>query len=225
MQGPPRYAVAVDVAVFGASRGPLELLLIRRGGPPQAGSWALPGGLVLPDEELEAAALRELEEETGLRPAWIDQLQTFGRPGRDPRGRVFSVAWFALVRPEEHRVLGASDAVEAGWFDVGALPPLAFDHEEIAAVALRRLRSRLRYQPIGFELLPQHFTLSQLQALYEQVLGEVLDKRNFRKKILGMGLLNEVPEMLRGANRPARLYRFDPQRYAALSQGGFVFEI
>jgi 8-oxo-dGTP diphosphatase len=180
---------------------------------------------VLPEEDLDRAALRELEEETGLRPAWIDQLQTFGQPGRDPRGRVISVAWFALVRPEDHRVLGASDAAEARWFDVGALPPLAFDHAEIATVALRRLRSRLRYQPIGFELLPQRFTLSQLQALYEQVLGAALDKRNFRKKILGMGLLIEEPELLRGANRPARLYRFDPQRYAALSQSGFVFEI
>jgi len=224
----PRPALTVDCAVLGADleRGRLEVLLVRRKLEPHAGRWALPGGFVDVGEDLEAAARRELEEETGLERIFLEQLYTFGAPDRDPRERVVSVAYFALVKPGDHRVRAASDAADAAWFAVPEAPELAFDHARILAMALERLKGKVRYQPIGFELLPPRFTLTQLQRLYEIVLETPLDKRNFRKRILAMELLEELDEVEQDvAHRAARFYRFDGRRYRQLQRRGFHFEM
>ncbi len=222
----PRPAVTVDCVVFGLDASRLKVLLIRRDREPFEGRWALPGGFVDMDEPLEAAALRELREETGVGDLFLEQLYSFGEPDRDPRGRVISVAYYALVNRSDHRAEAADDAREAQWIDVNALPPLAFDHAKVIDVALSRLRAKVRYQPIGFELLPGKFTLSQLQSLYETILGQSLDKRNFRRKILAMSLLTPLPETQRDvAHRAARLYRFDRRRYRQLVKAGFNFEV
>jgi 8-oxo-dGTP diphosphatase len=222
----PRPALTVDCVVFGFDGGELKVLLIQRDLTPFRGSWALPGGFVRVDESLDEAALRELREETGVRDVFLEQLYTFGRPDRDPRERVVSVAYYALVALDRHVPHASTDARNAAWFCVSDLPTLAFDHDEIVAVAVQRLKGKVRYQPIGFELLPAKFTLSQLQRLYETVLERPLDKRNFRKKILGMGLLIELDEIEQDvAHRAARLYRFDETRYRKLVKKGFNFEI
>lgn len=211
----PRPALTVDCIIFGLDASlTLKVLLIQRGHDPFEGSWALPGGFVDMDEDLEAAALRELEEETGVKDVFIEQLYTFGTPGRDPRGRVVSVAYYALVNLEEHPAQANSDARNVEWYDVTDLPKLAFDHDEIMKKAISRLRSKMRYQPLGFELLPEQFTLPQLQQLYETVLGvKEINKRNFRTKILKMGILEEVGKQTNVAHRPATLYRFDKEKY------------
>jgi 8-oxo-dGTP diphosphatase len=222
----PRPALTVDCAVFGLDDGELKVLLIQRDLPPFAGRWALPGGFVNVDEDLEAAARRELEEETSVTRVFLEQLYTFGDVDRDPRERVVSVAYYALVKLSDHRVRAATDARNAAWFALSDLPTLAFDHDRILALALTRLKGKVRYQPIGFELLPPKFTLSQLQRLYEVVLDTPLDKRNFRKKILAMDLLEELDEIEQDvAHRAARLYRFDKSKYRELTRRGFNFEL
>src|SRR5688500_16352073 len=222
----PRAALTVDCAVFGLDDEDLKVLLIQRGLAPFEGTWALPGGFVRVDETLEEAARRELEEETGLRQVFLEQLYTFGDVERDPRERVVSVAYYALVKLSDHDVHAATDARDAAWFGVHDVPSLAFDHAAILQVALERLRGKLRYQPIGFELLPKKFTLSQLQHLYELVLERELDKRNFRKRVLAMDLLIETDEVQQDvAHRAARLYRFDERKYRRLARTGFNFEL
>lgn len=222
----PRAALTVDCVVFGFDEGGLKVLLIRRGVAPFQNRWALPGGFVLPDETLDAAALRELQEETGLREIYLEQLYTFGGIGRDPRERVISVAYFALVRRADHPPAAATDAAEAAWFEAEKVPALAFDHAEILKMALERLRGKIRWQPVGFELLPKKFTLSQFQALYEAILGRGLDKRNFRKKLLALDLLVPLQETTTAASRrPAQLFRFDHRKYQALTRKGFVFDL
>jgi 8-oxo-dGTP diphosphatase len=222
----PRAAVTVDCVVFGLDERDLKVLLIQRASEPFAGRWALPGGFVDVHESLDAAALRELREETGVDKLFLEQLYTFGTVDRDPRERVISVAYYSLVRLRDHRVQAATDARNAAWFALDDLPKLAFDHQRIVETAHTRLRGKVRYQPIGFELLPAKFTLRQLQQLYECVLDRPLDKRNFRKKILGMELLEELDEVeFDVAHRAARLYRFDRKRYQALVKQGFNFEI
>lgn len=219
-------ALTVDCVVFGWGEEELRLLLIRRGRPPFEGRWALPGGFVRPHEGLRSAARRELSEETGVADVFLEQLYTFGDPGRDPRGWVVTVAYFALVRRLGLSPRAATDAREAEWFGVGTLPPLAFDHDEIVRMAVERLRAKVRYAPVGFELLPREFTLGQLQRLYEGILGEALDKRNFRRKVLGSGLLEDTGERQQGvAHRAARLYRFDRERYRRLERGDFSFRV
>ncbi len=225
---PSPHLVAVDCVVFGldARESELRILLIRRGLAPFEGKWALPGGFVRADESLTDAARRELAEETGLRGVFLEQLYTFGDPGRDPRGRVVSVAYYALINLDEREPKASTDAREAAWFSVARMPPLAFDHEEILRAALDRLKGKLRYEPLGFELLPAKFTLSQLQRLYETVLERPLDKRNFRKKALGLGVLVDLGENERDvAHRAARLYRFDAPMYRRLKHKGFMFEL
>lgn len=222
----PRAALTVDCVVFGFDAEELKVLLIKRGIAPFKDKWALPGGFVRVEETVDEAARRELEEETGLHDVFLEQLYTFGTVNRDPRERVVSVAYYALVAQAEHPAVGATDASEAEWFPVSGVPALAFDHADILAAALGRLRGKARYEPIGFELLPEKFTLSQLQHLYEAILQEPLDKRNFRKKILSMGLLLPLKETARaGAHRPAQLFRFDAKKYAALKKRGFHFEL
>jgi 8-oxo-dGTP diphosphatase len=222
----PRPALTVDCAVFGLDAAGLQVLLVQRALEPFAGCWALPGGFVRVDESVDEAARRELREETGLRDVFLEQLYTFGEVDRDPRERVVTVAYYALVRPGDHRARAATDARAAGWYPVRKVPPLAFDHDSVLAKALERLQGKVRYVPIGFELLPPKFTLSQLQRVYETILEKPFDKRNFRKKILDMGLLIELDELEQGVpHRAARLYQFDRRRYLELTKGGFNFEI
>lgn len=220
----PRAALTVDCVVFGVEERELKLLLIKRGLAPFEGRWALPGGFVRVDETLDEAARRELAEEAGLTNVFLEQLYTFGRVNRDPRERVVSVAYYALVKPGA--VTAATDATDARWFALSDVPRLAFDHTDILATALERLRGKITYQPIGFELLPPKFTLTQLQTLYEAVLGHEIDKRNFRKKVLSYDLLIPLKEERQeGAHRPAQLFRFDPVKYERLKKRGFLFEI
>jgi 8-oxo-dGTP diphosphatase len=210
---PSRYerpSVTVDVVIFSLIEDQLQVLLVRRKEWPFAGMWAIPGGFIRMTESLEEAAARELAEETGVHDVYMEQLYTFGAPDRDPRTRVITVAYFALVRSgavRDHRA--GSDAAETGWWPVQALPELAFDHREILDYALTRLRYKLEYTSVGFELLPDVFTLSELQNAYELILGESLDKRNFRRKILTADVLEDTGQLRReGEGRPARLYGY-----------------
>lgn len=222
----PRPALTVDCVVFGIDDEDLKVLLVQRDVEPFMGRWALPGGFVHEEEGLEEAARRELQEETGLDRIFLEQLFTFGDVGRDPRGRVVSVAYYALVKLGDHKVRAATDAREASWFPVWDTPSLAFDHERILQTALVRLKGKVRYQPLGFELLPAKFTLTQLQRVYEKILERPLDKRNFRKKLLAMELLVELDEVEQDvAHRAARLYRFDRKKYQQLEKEGLNFEI
>jgi len=221
-----RPALAVDCVVFGLDEEDLKVLLIRRGLEPFLGRWALPGGFVHLEETLDEAARRELSEEAGIEKVFLEQLYTFGDPGRDPRERVVSVAYYALVKLSDHKVRAATDAKEAAWFAVDDLPKLAFDHEAIVEKAIARLREKVRYRPLGFELLPKKFTLTQLQRMYEKILDVALDKRNFRKKVLSTGLLIELDEVEQDvAHRAARLHMFDEKAYRRLEKEGFLFEI
>ena len=221
-----RPALTVDCVVFGLDQDDLKVLLIQRDLPPFVGRWALPGGFVHVGESVEDAAKRELIEETGVKRVFLEQLYTFGDPGRDPREHVVTVAYYALVRLSEHRLQAATDARNAAWFAIKDIPKLAFDHRKILLLAHKRLQSKVRYQPIGFELLPNKFPLRTLQNFYELILERDLDKRNFRKKILSMDVLEELDEMETDvSHRAARLYRFDKQKYKTLVRDGFNFEI
>jgi len=200
--------VAVDIVVFTVQQQTLKALLIERGIAPFRGTYALPGGFVLPAETLEEAAFRELREETGTADVYLEQLYTFGDPGRDPRGRVVTVAYYALVPTDRSPLLAGTDAASAGWFAISELPPLAFDHASIVQHAIERLRNKLEYSNVGFQLLPAKFTLSALQSLHEAILGKPLDKRNFRRKILSLGLLKPLKEKLITGHRPAELFSF-----------------
>jgi 8-oxo-dGTP diphosphatase len=222
----PRPALTVDCVVFGLDDRGLHVLLIERGGQPFEGSWALPGGFVHIDETLEEAARRELVEETGLSDVFLEQLYTFGAVDRDPRDRVVSVAYYALTNIRDHRVRAATDARDAAWHRVVDVPALAFDHDEIIETAIERIRGKIAYRPIGFELLPKKFTLTQLQHLYETILQREIDKRNFRKKVLSLGLLVELDELEKDVpRRRARLYRFDRKKYRQLEREGFELQI
>lgn len=208
-----RPSVTADTVVFSYAGRKLQVLLIRRKYEPFANAWALPGGFVNIDEALETAAARELHEETGLKDAYLEQLYTFGDPGRDPRGRVITVAHLAVVRPDSIPLIrSGDDAGDAAWFGIDDLPDLAFDHHLIIDYALQRLRHNIRYTPLGFLLLPKEFSLSELQQLYETILEETLDKRNFRRKILMQGILEDTGNLRYGDHRPARLYRYATAR-------------
>ncbi|PHS02690.1 MAG: NUDIX hydrolase [Blastopirellula sp.] len=221
-----RAALTVDIVVFALDEEDLQVMLIQRDLEPFEGQWALPGGFVRVDETLDESARRELQEETGLQDIYLEQLYTFGGLKRDPRERVVTVAYYALVNLEGHNVHASTDARNAAWFSMNDLPDLAFDHSMILQTAHERLRGKLRYQPIGFELLPEKFTLRQLQHVYEVVLDRELDKRNFRKKVLGMEIVKETNEIEKDvAHRAAKLYRFDKKKYDRLTKQGFNFEI
>lgn len=214
-----RPAVAVDLVVFAVRSGELALLLVKRGIPPYEGMWALPGGFVRVDESLDDCARRELVEETGVRDIFLEQLYTFGEPNRDPRMRVITVAYYAIIAADRQVLSASTDAADASWFPMSARPRLAFDHDRIAAYAAERLSNKLEYTTIAFQLLPERFTLSELQSVYEIVLGHPLDKRNFRKKMLSLGLVRETGEKrMVGKHRPAELYRFAEARGTALKE-------
>ena len=210
-----RPSVTVDVVMMSLRRRDLQVLLIKRRSWPYEGMWAIPGGFVNIDESLETAAKRELQEETGVQDVYLEQLYTFGDPGRDPRTRVITVVYFALLDSERLQVKAAEDAADVGWFSVYDLPSLAFDHEKILHYSLERLRGKLDYTT--FSLLPDQFTLRELQRVYEIILHKRLDKRNFRKKILSTGILEDTgAKKMEGTHRPARLYRFNPAAEAKL---------
>jgi 8-oxo-dGTP diphosphatase len=217
----PRPAVTVDIVLFtvaGALNSlRLQVLLIQRKGEPYRGRWALPGGFVHENEDLPAAAARELAEETGVQEAVIEQVRAVGTPGRDPRGHTVTILWVGLVPGDRHVLRATGDAGAARWFDATGpepLPDLAFDHRELLSEALRHLRRRIGETPLCFQLLPERFTLSEFQALVEAILGHSLDRRNFRRRVLELGFLAETSGARReGAHRPARLYRFVPEAF------------
>lgn len=222
----PHPAVTVDCIIFALHEEDLKVLLIQRNGDPFKGYWALPGGFVESDESIEAAALRELNEETGVEKVFLEQLYTFGDPKRDPRERVISVAYYSLVKLSEHAVKAGSDALNAGWFSTRNLPKLAFDHKTVMAMAIKRLQGKVVYAPIIFELLPTKFKLPQLQKVYELILERPLDKRNFRKKILSSGIVTPLNEFdATEPGRPAKLYKFDKKKFQEMQEHGFAFEI
>ncbi|CAL2086948.1 8-oxo-dGTP diphosphatase [Tenacibaculum sp. 190524A05c] len=218
--------VAVDAVVFGYDAKQLSVLLIKRGVEPFKDSWALPGGLVMDNESLETAVTRELKEETGVQIDYLEQLYTFGQPGRDPRNRVVSVSYFGLVRPNHFKIQAATDAKEVQWFPVKELPDLAFDHGTILNIAKERLKAKLQYQPIGFDLLNREFPFSDLENLYTTILDHKIDRRNFRKKILSFEIVEETDKIhQKGSGRPAKLFKFNNKKYNQLLNEGFHFEI
>lgn len=204
-----RPSVAVDTIIFTVDGKDLKVLLIKRKIEPFKGMWAIPGGFVRMGETLEQAARRELFEETNVSNIYLEQLYTFGDPGRDPRAWVVTIAYFALISSERLEIKADTDAEDVDWFSMYSLPPLAFDHEKILKYALERLRNKLSYTTIGFQLLPKKFTLTEIQKVYEIILNKPIDKRNFRKKILSENMLTELEETkMDGVHRPARLYQF-----------------
>lgn len=222
----PRPAVSVDCVIFGFEKNQLKLLLTKRAIEPYLGKWAFPGGFIQEDETADECALRKLSEEAGLSNIFLEQLYTFSELNRDPRGRVISVAYFALVKPTEYTLEAGLDIDAVQWFNLKEVADLAFDHQQILSVAVERLKGKIRYQPIGFELLPTQFTLPELHNLYETVLQRSIDRGNFRKKMLSMGLLMDHSDMQKDRHaRAAKIYSFDKVKYEQLKEGGFYFEI
>jgi ADP-ribose pyrophosphatase YjhB (NUDIX family) len=215
--------VTVDIVIFTLREGSLQVLLVKRGVPPFEGQYAIPGGFIREDESLEEAALRELHEETGVRNVFLEQLYTFGDPQRDPRGRVITVAYYALIASGKLSLVAGADAAEAQWFPASRVPPLAFDHKSILDYALERLRNKLEYTTVGFQLLAEKFTLGELQAVYEAILGRPLDKRNFRRKLALLGILKPLREWQRTGRKPAQLFRFAAARFEKLKDKGILF--
>jgi 8-oxo-dGTP diphosphatase len=221
-----KSAFSVDNVIFGFDGGDLKVLLIQRGAAPFKGKWALPGDLVYPNEDIDTAAERVLEQLTGLRGVYLEQVKAFGAVNRHPLGRVITIAYYSLIKISDYIVTPASFAQSARWHSIPEVGELAFDHNEILDTCLRRLKLKVRMAPVGFELLPPKFTLTELQQLYEAILVEKLDKRNFRKKILSMNLLLDLNEMQEGvAHRPAKLYQFDKDIYQQFVAEGFSFDL
>jgi len=215
--------VTVDIVIFTIQSEELKVLLVKRGIPPFKGQLALPGGFVHEDESLDEAAMRELREETGVSDVFLEQLYSFGEPGRDPRERIITVAYYALISADRSQLAAGTDTTEAAWWPVSKLPALAFDHRKILDYALERLRNKLEYTTVGFQLLPAKFSLTELQGVYEAILGKKLDKRNFRRKIELLKILKPISEYRRGGQRPARLYRFAAARFQKLKDKGILF--
>lgn len=221
-----RSGFSVDNVIFAYDSGDLIVLLIKRAEEPFKDQWALPGALVRIDEDLRAAPQRVLEELTGLENVYLEQVKTFGKVDRHPVGRVITVAYYSLIDSKKVNPVASSFAKTVEWHKVKDIERMAFDHMEIMDTCLEKLKTNLSVRPIGFELLPQKFTLSELQGLYEAVLGYELDKRNFRKKFLSMQILVDVHEYQQGvAHRPAKLYQFDSEKYERFVEEGFNFEI
>ena len=219
----PHPAVATDCVIFGFDGVSIKVLLIQRGIEPYKGQWALPGGFVGIDESAEECARRELQEETGLQGVAVEQFHAFSDVNRDPRERVISIAYYALVKLSEVR--GGDDASEAQWFSYDDVPSLAFDHDRILRMALRHLRDRICFEPVGFDLLPDVFTMTELQRLYEAILGVKFDRRNFYNKMLKLEVLTSAePRPENASRRTPSKYRFNAEKYAELKQRGFRLE-
>ncbi|MDE6300829.1 MAG: NUDIX hydrolase [Muribaculaceae bacterium] len=219
----PHPAVTTDCVIFGFDGTNLKVLLVLRGIEPYKGKWALPGGFLNTDESAEEGALRELKEETGIESTYIEQFHTYSEPTRDPRERVITIAYLALVKLQE--VKGGDDADDARWFPINNVPQLAFDHDVILRDALARLRERIHFHPIGYDLLADKFTLKELQTLYEAILGVHFDRRNFAKKMLHLDILTELDETIWPTpKRAANLYQFNIEKYQELKQRGFRLE-
>ena len=219
----PHPAVTTDCVIFGFDGERLQVLLIERGIEPYKGKWAFPGGFLKMDETAEEGARRELKEETGLDGAYMEQFHTFSAPERDPRERVITIAYYALVKIQE--VKGGYDAACARWFPLDDIPSLAFDHDYILRMATQRLREQIHFQPIGFELLPEKFTLKELQLLYEAILGINFDRRNFSKKMMHLEILTDLEETVWPTpKREAKLYKFNAEKYEELKRKGFRLE-
>ncbi len=219
--------VSVDAVVFGydQERG-ISLLLIKRKYEPFQKMWALPGGLVLNGESIEDAVNRELKEEAGIDVNYLEQLYSFGAPDRDPRNQVISIAYFGLVRPKDFQHAAQTDAEDVAWSSIKRLPRLAFDHKKIIEMALKRLRGKITYEPVGFELLEKEFPFSDLESLYQTLLDQDIDRRNFKKKIMALGILEETDTTLqRKTGRPARLFRFNKKKYFELKEKGYNFDM
>ncbi len=222
----PRPAVTVDCVIFGFDKNQLKVLLTKRAIEPFLGKWAFPGGFIQEDENADDCALRKLQEEAGLKDIFLEQLYTFSNLARDPRGRVISIAYYALVRPDAYTLEAGVDIDAVQWFGIDEKLDLAFDHKQILNTAIQRLRGKIRYQPIGFELLPKQFTLPDLHNLYETVLQRSIDRGNFRKKILSMGLLIDHSDKQKDRRaRAAKIYSFDRVKYKELTESGFYFEV
>ncbi|MGE5410737.1 MAG: NUDIX hydrolase [Clostridiales bacterium] len=218
--------LSVDCAIFGFEKSFLEILLIKRKRNTEKGRWALPGGFIKKEELVDQAAKRVLEETTGITNLYLEDVAFFDAKDRFPLWRVFTFGYFALVSPENYPVHVGIDTTDVKWFKLNELPDLPFDHKYIIDTALEKLRNRVRYRPIGFELLPAKFTLPQLQHLYESILDKKLDKRNFRKKLMAMNLLQKLEEKeTNNIKRAAYLYRFDKKNYNKLKRQGLIFEL
>jgi len=219
----PHPSVTTDCVIFGFDGVKLKVLLVERGMAPYKGRWAFPGGFLNMDESAEEGALRELKEETGLEGAYIRQFYTFSAPQRDPRERVITIAYYALVRMQE--VKGGDDASDARWFALDEVPPLAFDHDQILRKAEKTLRQQIHFEPVGFELLPEKFTIKQLQNLYEAILDMRFDRRNFYNKMRRLGMLELTGDTANPSQRKeANLFSFNAEKYAELKSKGFQLE-
>jgi 8-oxo-dGTP diphosphatase len=220
------FGLSVDCVFFGYTEGEVRVLLVERDAEPYKGSWALIGDLVHPSKDLTSSANEVLTNLTGLKDIFMEQFFTFGSLERHPMGRVVTVCYYSLVKSEDYQPVASAWAKSTQWFNIHDLPELAFDHQEILEKGVRTLQRRVRYKPVGFELLPNKFTLLELQALYEALLGYKFDKPNFRKKILGMDLLTHLDEVQENvSHRPAKLFKFNEERYQTLKEEGFVFDI
>ncbi len=218
--------IAVDAVIFGYKENQLYLLLVQQRFGVHKKKWVLPGGFVQNTESLDQAVRRELKEEAGLEVNYLEQLYTFGKIKRDPRGRVISVAYFGLVDPDKFTLHADTDAEDAQWFSLDKLPPLVYDHADIVQLAQDRLSAKLQYQPIGFDLLPKEFSFSDLIQLYKTILGKDIDRRNFRKKILSFDILKETTKYKKkSSGRPAKLFSFNKLKYKQLQNKGFLFDL
>ncbi len=219
--------VSVDAVVFGYDQEQgISVLLIKRKNEPFQKMWALPGGLVLNGESLDDAVNRELKEEAGIDVNYLEQLYTFGSPDRDPRNHAISISYFGLVRPDDFQIVAHTDAEDVSWFNIKKIPKLAFDHKKIIDAAIKRLRGKITYEPVGFELLDKEFPFSDLEKLYQALLDQDIDRRNFKKKIMSLGILEELEETVqRKAGRPARLFKFNKKKYFELKEKGYNFDI
>jgi 8-oxo-dGTP diphosphatase len=221
----PVASITVDCVIFGFDGKKIEILLIKRGSEPEMGKWALPGGFIEKEETLDDAATRVLSLLTGMSTIYMEQFHTFGSLNRHPLGRVITVAYYALVDSTNYKLQPSWHASETEWFDIAEIPKLGFDHKEIVTTALKTLKKEISIRPIGFELLPSKFTLTDLQNLYEVILGQSLDRRNFRRKLKAMDILIELDEMRPGAHIGATLYKFNKKRYTSLVSEGFDFRL
>ncbi len=218
--------LSTDCVIFGFSDETLKILLIKLAAEPEKGEWALPGNIIMRQENLDDAAKRVLKELTGLEKVFMEQVHTFGNVNRFPLFRIITVAYYALINPDKYHPEAGGRTSDVRWFPIEDLPDLAFDHNKILDYALNKLQRKIRFEPIGFELLPKKFTLTQLQSLYEAINGVKLDKRNFRRKILNMGMVIELDEYKEGVPyRPPQLYKFDKAKYDKLKETGFTFEL